>query len=347
MARKYRIGVIEGDGIGPEIVGAALTLLDLVNADFDIVRIEAGLRRYRKEGIPISEEDVAVLKGLDATIKGPITTLPGRQGYRSVNVYLRKRLGLYANVRPFRSYRGLSLRDIDVVIVRENTEGLYSGIEWRVSSSAFSLRVITEEGSRKIVRFAFEYASSRRRSKVTAVHKANILKESDGLFREVFHEEAVRYPSIAHDEVFVDAAAYLLVKNPGRFDVIVTPNLYGDILSDLAAGVAGSLGLFASAQVGEDTAVFEPVHGTAPDIAGKGIANPTSAMKALAMMLDYLGTKHGDRYLTLASSAIEEGIKRVIEERRSLTPDIGGSASTNEFAAAVRAAVQELLASYS
>lgn len=344
MARKYRVGVIEGDGIGPEIVGAALTLLDLVDAEFELVHIEAGLRRYRREGIPISDDDIETLRGLDATIKGPITTLPGRQGYRSVNVYIRKKLGLYANVRPFRSYGGFSLRDIDVVIVRENTEGLYSGIEWRVPPSAFSLKVITEEGSRRIVRFAFEYAKSRGRSRVTAVHKANILKESDGLFREVFLGEARKYPGIGHDEVFVDAAAYLIVKNPARFDVIVTPNLYGDILSDLAAGVAGSLGLFASAQVGEETAVFEPVHGTAPDIAGKGIANPTSAMKALAMMLDYLGARHGDEVLASSAAAIEDAVRRVIEERIALTPDLGGSATTNEFAAAVRSVLEGMLA---
>lgn len=344
MARKYRIGVIEGDGVGPEIITAALSLLDLVNADFEIVRIEAGLSRYRREGIPIGEGDIDILRSLDATIKGPITTLPGRQGYRSVNVYIRKELGLYANVRPFRSYRRLSLKEIDAVIVRENMEGLYSGIEWRIPSSAFSLRVITEEGSRRIVRYAFRYAISRGRSRVTAVHKANILKESDGLFREVFFEEARKYPGVKHDELFVDAAAYLMVKDPGRFDVIVTPNLYGDILSDLAAGVAGSLGMFASAQVGEDTAVFEPVHGTAPDIAGKGIANPTSAIKALAMMLEYLSTIHGDEGLGRVAAAIEEGVRKVIEEGRVLTPDMGGSASTTEFAAAVRYAVINALA---
>lgn len=343
MAKKYRIGVIEGDGIGPEIISAALTLLDTVDADFEIIKIEAGLRRYKREGIPISEEDIETIRSVDATLKGPITTLPGRQGYRSVNVYIRKRLGLYANVRPFRSYRGLSLKDIDIVIIRENTEGLYSGIEWRVPPSAFSLRVITEYGSKRIVRYAFRFAASRGRSRVTAVHKANILKESDGLFREVFFEEAGRYPGIEHDEVFVDAAAYLMVKNPSRFDVIVTPNLYGDILSDLAAGIAGSLGLFASAQVGEDTAVFEPVHGTAPDIAGKGVANPTSAIKAFAMMLEYLSTLHGDLNLARAAAAIEKGVSKVIEEGRVLTPDMGGSASTAEFADAVKSMVVNIL----
>ncbi len=345
MGGKYRVGVIVGDGVGPEIIDAALGLLDLVDAEFELTQIEAGLSRYRREGVPITEEDIDLMRSLDATLKGPLMTLPGRQGYRSVNVLIRKELGLYANVRPFRSYPRVSLLSLDIVIIRENTEGLYSGIEWRAPDSAYSVRMITEVGSRRVIRFALDYALSRRRRRVTVVHKANILKESDGLFREIFLEEIARYEGIEHDEVFVDAAAYLMVKNPSRFDVIVTPNLYGDILSDLAAGLAGSIGLFGSAQIGDHTAVFEPVHGTAPDIAGRGIANPSSAMKALSLMLEYLGVRKGDEGLIYASKAIDEALHRVISEGRVLTPDLGGSASTAEFARAVKCVASELLGS--
>jgi len=342
VVRTYKIGVIRGDGVGPEVIGAALRLLALINRKVELVEINAGHAFFRRTGKLIEDRWLDKVKEVEAIIKGPLTTLPGPGTHRSVNVMLRQRLKLYANIRPFEGYRGVSLNDrINLTIVRENTEGLYAGLEGRFKDYAFTVRVVTREGSLKIIKHAFRYALSEGFRRVTAVHKANILKESDGLFREVFREVSVQYPTISTDEVYVDAAAYYLIKNPLRFGVIVTPNLYGDILSDLAAGLTGSLGLCGSAQVGDDIAVFEPVHGSAPDIAGRGIANPAGAIIALTLMLKYLGKQHSDRHLTLMSSKIKLALRHVIESKKSLTTDIGGSASTEEFLNAVIKVLEE------
>jgi isocitrate dehydrogenase (NAD+) len=258
-------------------------------------------------------------------------TPPGSGTLRSINVYLRKSLDLYANIRPFTSYRGISLHEgFNFVIVRENTEGLYAGIEGRFKNQAFSVKAVSREGSERIVRLAVDYARSRGYRKLTVVHKANILKESDGLFREVFWEVVNGYEGLISEELFVDAAAYWMVKDPKRFQVIVTPNLYGDILSDLAAGLTGSLGLCGSAQIGEGVAVFEPVHGTAPDIAGKGVANPLSAIMSSALMLEYLGTRHSDPAALNASEKIRRAVKSLVEAGEVLTPDLGGSSRTSD-----------------
>jgi len=335
MVRRYRVGVIEGDGIGPEVVGAALKLLQAVDRDFELVRISAGYGYFKKSGKPVEDGAIDTIKFLGAAIKGPLTTLPGPGTYRSINVMLRQELGLYANVRPFRSFRGVSLKDLNFTIVRENTEGLYRSVEGRFRDVALSTRVITRSGCKKVIEFSFRYALVEGFRKVTAVHKANILKVSDGLFREVFFETSKKYPRIEASDVFVDAAAYYMIKEPERFEVLVTPNLYGDILSDLAAGLVGSLGLCGSAQIGDGVAVFEPVHGSAPDIAGRGVANPVGAVTALTLMLKYLGTMHSDDYLVSRAVEIGEAVREVVEEGRALTPDLGGSSSTNDVVEAI------------
>ena len=327
----YKIGVIEGDGIGPEVISEALKVLKYVCPDVEIVPIQAGYTYFRRTGKIIEDGGLDKIRKLDATLKGPLMTPPGSGTLRSVNVYLRRSLDLYANIRPFTSYREISLhRGFNFVIIRENTEGLYAGIEGRFKNQAFSVKAVSREGSERIVRLAVEYARSRGYRKLTAVHKANILKESDGLFREVFWEVINDCRGLTGEELFVDAAAYWMVKDPKRFQVIVTPNLYGDILSDLAAGLTGSLGLCGSAQIGERVAVFEPVHGTAPDIAGKGIANPLSAIMSTALMLEYLGMKHSDPIALNASMKIENAVKSIVEAGECLTPDLGGASKTSD-----------------
>jgi len=328
MGRKYRIAVIEGDGVGPEIVSEALRLLGKLGFDAEYIKIDAGWKYYEETGKPIEDDALDKIRSTDALIKGPVTTPVGPGTYRSVNVYLRKTLGLYANVRPFKSFKNVSLRELDVIIVRENTEGAYSGVEERFDDKAISYRIITRSATERIVRFAFDLARKLGRRKVTVVHKANILKESDGLFRSIFFEIAREYGDIEHDEVIVDAAAYKLVKRPQIFDVIVTPNLYGDILSDLVAGLVGGLGLCGSAQIGENYAAFEPVHGTAKSIAGKGIANPIGEIRAAALMLEWLGEKYSDEKLKKLSRAINSAIVSVVEEGKVLPQDIEGTAKT-------------------
>jgi len=329
VVRTYKIGVIKGDGVGPEVINAALKVLEVIDGNFELVEIKAGYGYFKKSGKLIEDGWLDLARSLDAVIKGPLTTLPGPGTYRSINVMIRQELELYVNVRPFMSFHGISVNDLRLTIIRENTEGLYAGIEGRLKDVALTTRVITSAGSTRVAEFAFKYASRKGFSRVTAVHKANILKEGDGLFREAFFNVARRYAGITANEVFVDAAAYYMVKEPTRFEVLVTPNLYGDILSDLAAGLVGSLGLCGSAQIGEGAAVFEPVHGSAPDIAGKGVANPIGAITALSLMLEYLGVVHDESLLT-AASKVRDAVKEVIEERRTLTPDLGGSASTED-----------------
>lgn len=343
--RKYRVGLIRGDGIGPEVVEAALVVLNELNLPLEYVELHAGYNYYKRTGKVIEDYFFDKVREVEAVLKGPLYTPWGSGTIRSINVLLRKELDLYANVRPFRSYRGVSLRNLNITIIRENTEGLYAGIEGRIRDTAISLKIVTSKGCERITKFAFDYALNRGFKRVTAVHKANIMKETDGLFREKFFEIARQYPSITSNEILVDAAAYHLVKNPEKFEVIVTLNMYGDILSDLVAGIVGSLGLCGSAQIGYQYAIFEPVHGVALDIAGKGVANPIGEIEAARMMLEYLAIKYGDQKLLRASKAIGLGIKKVIEEGNIVTPDLGGNAGTPDVAKEIAVKAKQYLES--
>ncbi|MBC7109810.1 MAG: isocitrate/isopropylmalate dehydrogenase family protein [Archaeoglobi archaeon] len=321
-----RIAVISGDGIGREIIPPVSEIVRSI-APIETIEIEAGYEKWKKSGEAISEEDLEVIKGCDAILKGPTATPVGRGTYRSVNVALRKFLDLYANVRPVKSYGrrfGALSDNIDMVIVRENTEGLYSGIEFSVGDVAQSIKVITRRGSERIIRFAFDFAKREKRRKVTLVHKANILKETCGLFLEVGRGISESYPDVEFEDMIVDAAAMKMVRYPESFDVVVTTNLFGDILSDLALGTVGSIALGGSANIGERGALFEPVHGSAPDIAGKGIANPSGAIISAGMMLKHLGFRdEGERVLKVLEEILSEG--------KVLTHDLGGNTTTGEF----------------
>lgn len=324
MSRK--IAVIPGDGIGPEINEATMKVLREMELPFEFVFLECGRKAWEKRGKPISEDDLEVIKSCDVLLKGPVETPSGRGTYRSVNVTLRKKLELYASVRPFRSVNELALiPDVDIIIVRENTEGLYSGIEYRLNDeTALGVRVITRKRSRRILNFAFDYALKLNRSKVTVVHKANILKETCGLFLETAREIASNYPMLKYEELHVDAAAYKLVYLPKELDVIVTTNMFGDILSDEAAGITGGLGIAASANIGDKYVMFEAVHGTAPDIAGKGIANPIGLLRAAGMMIEYLGFRE-------EASRLNSAILEALSDKEARTPDVGGNGNTAKF----------------
>jgi methanogen homoisocitrate dehydrogenase len=314
--RAKKVAVIPGDGIGPEVMESALAVLDAAGARFERVPVEIGFGRWKRTGRAMSDEDVETIRECDCALFGAITTPPD-PGYRSVLLRLRKELDLYANIRPFRN------RELDFIIVRENTEGLYSGLEEESEAEARTVRVITSRGSKRIAEKACDLAELRQ--KLTIVHKANVLR-SDRLFLRICREVADRRV-VPCEEMLVDAAAYNLVLNPRRFDVLVTTNLFGDILSDEAAGVIGSLGLCASANVGDSRALFEPIHGSAPDIAGRGIANPVGAIRSAAMMMEWLGEAQMARQIEAAvRSALEQGRK---------TPDLGGSCRTKEVTAAV------------
>jgi len=315
-----RVAVVPGDGIGPEVVESALAVLDAAGACFERVFLEIGYGRWKKTGQAMGEEELAAIKECDCVLFGAITTPPD-PGYRSVLLRMRKELDLYANIRPFRG------RGLDFVIVRENTEGLYSGLEEVGAEESRTLRVVTRRGSERIAEKACDMAASR--SRLTIVHKSNVLL-SDRLFLDVCRSVAARR-GVACDDMLVDAAAYNLVVDPGRFDVLVTTNLFGDILSDEAAGVTGSLGLCASANVGDCHALFEPIHGSALDIAGKGIANPVGAIRSAAMMMQWLGEAE-------AAERIEQAVEAALA-RGARTPDLGGQSSTGDV---TRAVVREL-----
>jgi isocitrate dehydrogenase (NAD+) len=291
---------------------------------------EAGIRAYEKSGNPLPSELLASIRKNKVAFKGPLTTLVG-DGFPSANVALRKELDLYTNFRPVRSVAGVTSRyqDIDLVIVRENTEDLYSGIEHMIMPGVTqALKVITSYASTRIARFAFDYAKRRGRKKVTAVHKANIMKLTDGLFLESARLVAADFPDIVFDDKIVDNLAMQLVLNPNQFDVLLLSNLYGDIISDLCAGLVGGLGLVPAANIGEDFAVFEAVHGSAPDIAGKGIANPTASIFSGVLMLKHLGANE-------AADGVMKAVFEVLSEGDVRTPDLGGKATTWEYADAV------------
>jgi len=327
--------LIPGDGIGPEITEATIAILDAAGANFDWDRQVAGAAGVSAKGTPMPDETLESIRRTRLALKGPLET-PIGEGYRSVNVALRQTFDLYANVRPARDIvPGGRYDDVDIVLIRENTEGLYSGLEHYIrigddpQAAAESIALVTRVGSERVIRYAFDYAARHARQKVTLVHKANILKYSQGLFRSTGQRIAKEYEGkIVFEERIVDAAAMQLVLDPLKFDVIVTTNLFGDILSDLVSGLVGGLGLAPGANIGRDAAIFEAVHGTAPDIAGKGVANPSALVLAACLMLDHVG----DRF---RADRIRRGVESTIRAGQVLTRDIGGTASTKEFADAV------------
>jgi len=327
----HRVTLIPGDGIGPELAEATRRVLDASGVAFEWETVDAGEAVMAKYGTPLPEHVLESIKRNRIALKGPITT-PIGEGFRSVNVTLRQVLGLYANLRPARSMKGLETRyeDVDLVIVRENTEDLYAGIEHMVGrDAAESIKIITREASERIARFAFEYAVANGRHKVTAVHKANIMKLSDGLFLESCRTIAAEYDGrIEFEDRIVDNMCMQLVQKPELYDVMVLPNLYGDIVSDLCAGLVGGLGVAPGANIGPDSAVFEPVHGSAPKYAGLDKANPTAMILSGALMLRHLG-------YPAEATHLEDAVRDVIAEGVSTTYDLGGTAGTAAFADAI------------
>ena len=331
---SHQVVSIPGDGIGTEVTAAARRVLDASGVTIDWETREAGGDVIGRYGTPLPQDTVGAVKRAGVALKGPITT-PIGSGFRSVNVQLRQDLDLYANFRPARSLPGVPSRfeNVDLIVIRENTEGLYSGLEHIVVPGVVeSLRIVTETGSERIIRFAFRIARELGRKKVTAVHKANILKLSDGLFLSVARRVAREFGEIEYEETIVDATAMRLVQDPSRFDVLVMENLFGDILSDLTSGLIGGLGIAPSANLGEKTAMFEAVHGSAPDIAGQGVANPTALILAGAMMLRHLGEDE-------AADRVESAVRDTISGGKTMTRDLGGSASTDEYTGALIAAL--------
>lgn len=321
-----KITLIPGDGIGPEVTSAAKKIIDSTGVKIDWDVQNAGIDVMEECGTPLPEHVIDSIRMNKIALKGPITT-PIGEGFRSVNVTLRKELDLYTNLRPIKTYSGIPTRydNIDLVIVRENTEDLYVGIEHMVGDDAAeSIKIFTRKGCERIVRYAFEYAKREGRKKVTAVHKANIMKKTDGMFLAIAKDIAKEYSDIEFEEMIIDAMCMRLVQVPETYDVLVLPNLYGDIVSDLCAGLVGGMGFAPGANIGSEYAVFEAVHGSAPDIAGKNIANPTALILSGIHMLKHIGEVE-------ASNKIESALSSVLKEGKVLTKDIGGSASTTEF----------------
>jgi isocitrate dehydrogenase (NAD+) len=327
------VTLIEGDGIGPEIAAATVRAIEAAGGTFEWERADAGAGAVAKHGDPLPQATIDSIKKNRLALKGPLAT-PSGGGYRSVNVTLRQQFDLYANVRPAKTIPGVPSRytNVDLIIVRENTEDLYAGVEHYVDprrSAAESIAIITRFGSERVIKYAFEYARANGRKRVTLVHKANILKMSNGLFLDVGKEVAKQYADIQFDDMIVDATAMKLVTQPEKFDVIVTMNLFGDILSDLTAGLIGGLGVAPASNIGyENYAMFEAVHGTAPDIAGKGIANPTALMLSAAMMLDHVDQRD-------AANRLRTGVYAALGNAKTRTGDLGGKANTQTFTDAV------------
>lgn len=330
MASKHTITLIPGDGIGPEIVAATVRVIEATGVDIEWETQILGAQALEKYGTTLPDAAIASIKRTRVALKGPITTPVGK-GFTSVNVGLRKALDLYANLRPVKALPNVRSRypELDLVVVRENTEGLYSGIEHTVIPGVVeSLKIITEKASTRIAKYAFEYARANGRKKVTAVHKANIMKLSDGLFLECFYNVSKDFTDIEADDKIIDNCCMQLVMRPEQFDILVLENLYGDIVSDLCAGLIGGLGLAPGANIGEQGAVFEAVHGSAPDIAGQGIANPTALMLSAVQMLAHIGEN-------AAAVRMHDAILGVFTDGKALTRDLGGTAKTNEFARAI------------
>lgn len=326
--------LIPGDGIGPEITTAVTTILEKAGAEINWIERTAGLTAYQEQGNPLPEEVIEAINEHRVALKGPLTT-PVGTGFRSVNVALRQKFNLFSNIRPARTLPSIDspFKNVDMVIFRENTQGLYIGKEhWvdeETKTHAESIAVVTEEASRKIVTAAFEYARANDRKKITLVHKANILKLTTGLFLEVGREVAKNYSEIEFEDLIVDNMAMQMVMRPQRFDVVVTTNLFGDILSDLASGLVGGLGVTGAANIGDYAAMFEAVHGSAPDIAGQNKANPLALLFSSLMMLEYINQKH------VAENIRKAVYKTLVEQKVYCTPDIGGEGTTSTFTQAV------------
>ena len=326
----YTVTLIPGDGIGPEVSAAAVRVLTATGIPFEFETENAGAEALGRGGVALPPRVLESIRRNKLALKGPTGT-PVGTGHRSVNVELRKTLDLYANVRPVRTLPGVKSRydDVDLVIFRENTEDLYSGLEHVVVPGVVeSIKIITEKASTRIARYAFAYARAHGRKRVTAVHKANIMKVSDGLFLDCCRRVAEEYKDITYDEMIVDNCCMQLVLDPTRFDSLLLPNLYGDIVSDLCAGFIGGLGMAPGANIGETTAVFEAVHGTAPDIAGKNKANPMALILSSAMLLEHIGED-------AAAGRVREAVNAVLREGKKLTGDLGGAAGTTEVAEAI------------
>lgn len=324
---KYQIAVVPGDGIGKEVMEAAISVLNELDIEFDYVYGDAGDECLEKTGTALPKETLEIIKNADACLFGA-----AGETAADVIVKIRQEMKMFANLRPVKSYPNTNalFENIDFMIVRENTEGLYIADQEKMTDDgAIAKRIITREAEERIIDYAFNYAKENNKGKVTAVHKANVLKKSDGLFKEIFYEVAERYPEIDTEDYYVDATAMYLITQPQTFEVIVTTNLFGDILSDEGAGLVGGLGLIPSANIGENAALFEPVHGSAPDIAGQGIANPIAMMLSAIMMLRYIGENE-------AADKFDAAILKVLEEAKTLTKDLGGSASTMEVTEAIK-----------
>ena len=325
MSRRiHRVTLLPGDGVGPEVTGAAVRVIEAAGVRIDWDQQIAGAAAVDRLGTPIPDALIRSIKRNRVALKGPLTTRVGREGFRSVNVALRKTFDLYANLRPVRNLPGVksAFEDVNLVVVRENTEDVYAGIEHQIAPGVIeAVKIITAKASRRIAQFAFEYAKAHRRKKVTAIHKANIMKLSDGLFLSCARQVAKRYPQTTYDEMIVDNACMQLVLHPRQFDVLLLENLYGDIVSDLCAGLVGGLGLVPGANLGRRYAIFEAVHGTAPDIAGKDLANPVAAILSGELMLNHLGEK-------MAAKSILSAVQRVLKAGSTVTRDLGGRAGT-------------------
>jgi 3-isopropylmalate dehydrogenase len=334
---EYKISLIPGDGIGPELTEATLKILDAVQQKFDInldiIKVEAGDSTFEKTGEALPEETIEVIRNSHACMKGPV-------GETAADVIVRLRImfDLYANIRPIKTYPPVpSLKPgINMVFVRENTEDVYRGIEFEMEDTAICLRVITKKNSERIAKKAFETARRRNgKKRVTAIHKANVMKKTCGLFARTCRAVAKQYPDIKFDELYVDAASMRLIKEPETFDVFVTPNMFGDILSDEAAQLIGGLGMAPGANIGDDFALFEPIHGSAPNRAGKQTANPISMILSAKMMLDWLGEKYDDKECLKAGQAIEDAVAETLRKDKDVIPDFGGKAKTIEMAEAM------------
>ena len=332
---RHKVTLIPGEGIGPEVATATRRILEAAGVQIDWEELEGRTDKTSEQGQLINQVAIDSVKKNRVALKGPMATAIAG-GAPSVNVALRKRLDLYANLRPVKNLPGVKSRidNVDVVLVRENTEDLYSGLEHEVVPGVVeSIKIITEKASTRIAKFAFEYAVRNGRKKIHAIHKANIMKLSDGLFLKSIRTVAEKYPQIEYKELIVDNACMQIVMNPQQFDMLLLPNLYGDVMSDLAAGLVGGLGVVPSANIGDESAMFEAVHGTAPDIAGKGLANPTALLMSSILMLDHLGERS-------AARRIEAAMEKVYREGKHTTQDVGGKANTKEFTDALIAAIQ-------
>ncbi len=336
MAKTHHVTLIEGDGIGPEICAEVLKVAKATKLEFKFEKALAGTSALSKFHDLLPDETLNLIKKNGVALKGPLTTPVGK-GFSSINVLLRKKFELFANVRPVKSIPGVSLHPkVDLVIMREATESLYSGIEHEVAPGVVEcIKVVTRHASLRIAQYAFDYAAKNKRKKITAIHKANIMKLSDGLFLDCAREIAKKFPSITYDELIVDNACMQLVIRPEQFDVLLLENLYGDIVSDLCAGLVGGLGVVPGANIGEKYAIFEAVHGSAPDIAGKGLANPTAIILTLAMMLRYLREQK-------TADVIEDAVTTVLAEKKNRTRDLGGNLSTSELGDVIAKEVKKL-----